>query len=73
MTLEEAFTGKLKEITITRLRVCTDCGGKGGENAKKCPDCKGTGIGVKLAQLGPGMYTQVQAPCEKCKQLGVIM
>lgn len=42
-------------------------------NAKTCPDCSGSGIGIKLVQLGPGMYTQAQAPCEKCNRLGVIM
>lgn len=63
----------MKEVKITRFRVCTDCEGKGGANAKTCPDCKGSGIGVKLVQLGPGMFTQAQAPCEKCNQLGVIM
>ena len=50
-------------MKITRLRVCTDCEGKGGANAKPCPDCKGKGIVLKMAQVGPGMYTQVQAAC----------
>ncbi len=63
----------MKEVKITRVRICTDCEGKGGANAKPCPDCKGRGIAIKMVQLGPGMYTQVQAACEKCSQMGVIM
>jgi DnaJ-class molecular chaperone len=28
------FMGKMKEVKVSRLRVCTDCEGKGGVNAK---------------------------------------
>lgn len=73
VTLQQVYNGKMKEVKITRVRVCTDCDGKGGANAKTCPNCKGSGVAMKLAQLGPGMYTQVQAPCETCSRFGVII
>jgi DnaJ-class molecular chaperone len=63
VTLEEVFSGTMKEVSVARYRSCADCEGKGGVNAKTCTDCSGTGIGIKLVQLGPGMYTQAQAPC----------
>lgn len=63
----------MKQVSVTRVRVCTDCEGKGGANAQPCAPCKGTGVVLKMAQLGPGMYTQVQAPCDSCKRMGVVI
>ena len=57
-------------VKITRARTCEGCDGKGGKNVTKCTKCKGTGVVTKLAQLGPGMYTQTQAKCVDCKGNG---
>ena len=56
----------MKEITVTRYRICTDCDGKGGCNAVKCLECKGVGVTVKLVELGTGMMTQAQVRCPTC-------
>ena len=29
----------------------------------KCTKCKGSGMVVKMVQLGPGMYSQSQSQC----------
>lgn len=73
VTLEEIYNGTTKKIAIQRNRVCQDCGGKGGSSVKECRDCKGTGMVVKVAQLGPGMYTQTSSPCTDCRGQGKII
>ena len=40
-------------------------GGKQGA-VTKCRKCGGTGIEVKLRQLGPGMMQQLQSQCSDC-------
>lgn len=49
-----------------RKRVCDGCEGKGGANAKTCPQCKGRGVVQKLTMIGPGMYSQSNGPCNDC-------
>ena len=73
VTLEEVYAGCMKEITVTRYRVCSDCEGKGGSNPVKCEDCKGVGVAVKMVQIGPGLMTQAQVKCDKCGGRGETM
>jgi DnaJ-class molecular chaperone len=56
----------MKEVTVTRYRVCVDCDGKGGKNPVKCEKCKGNGVVIKMVQLGPGIMTQAQSKCDAC-------
>ena len=63
VTLDEVYNGAMKEVTFTRIRPCVECEATGGKNAKECSDCKGSGRTMKVAQVGPGMFTQVQAAC----------
>ena len=58
LTLQELYTGNTIELTHERSRLCQSCGGKGGENVKKCNQCKGQGGTVKLVSVGPGLFTQ---------------
>ena len=37
---------------------------------KTCKACKGKGRVVKMFQMGPGMYQQVQQNCDDCKGEG---
>lgn len=48
VTLEEAFVGGSKTISHKRYRPCEPCNGQGGEEAKKCANCKGRGVVVKM-------------------------
>jgi len=63
----------MKEVTVTRYRVCNDCDGKGGSNCFKCEACKGSGVRMKVMQVGPGMMTQVQTRCDQCEGKGETM
>jgi DnaJ family protein A protein 2 len=41
VTLEKIYTGGVVELHHERARLCGSCDGRGGENIKKCPICKG--------------------------------
>jgi DnaJ-class molecular chaperone len=58
---------------VKRYRNCVTCKGKGGSDVKSCGECKGRGSVVKMVQLGPGMYQQMQSNCKDCKGEGKIV
>lgn len=73
VTLEDIYTGKMVKLDHNKTVLCEECNGKGGEDVQQCKDCNGRGSVVKMVQLGPGMYTQSQAACTKCKGQGEII
>ena len=68
--LENIYNGQMMKVTHKRTRCCEACNGKGGKNIEKCSTCKGKGRVVKMFQMGPGMYQQVQQNCDKCNGEG---
>ena len=53
--------------------ICSECKGSGGKYASsvvKCEICNGTGMIMKVVQVGPGMITQTQSPCNACNRKG---
>ena len=44
-------------------------GGKQG-SVTRCRKCQGSGIEVKLRQIGPGMMQQMQSTCTDCSGSG---
>ena len=44
-------------------------GGKAGA-VVKCTNCRGTGMQVRIQQLGPGMMQQIQSMCGECQGQG---
>lgn len=75
LSFEEAAFGCEKEITVTRIETCSDCGGSGakaGAHAETCPDCHGTGQ-VKTAQRTVFGVFQSSAPCQRCRGTGKII
>jgi len=64
--LEDVYSGKLLKIPHKKQKVCEECDGKGGKNAKKCTKCKGHGVIEKIVQLGPGFLSSSRAPCPDC-------
>lgn len=75
VTLEEIYAGKQTKIAVNRERICQPCGGLGGKEGavQKCSTCKGRGMVVRMIQLGPGMYSQQQGPCEDCRGKGEVI
>jgi molecular chaperone DnaJ len=82
VTLEEAYRGTEKSITVPRYEACSVCGGSGakpGTSRTTCPDCKGTGrkvVSSGIFQMGQacgrcgGTGTIVQTPCDTCSGEG---
>lgn len=82
VTLEEAFKGAKKDITITALSKCDDCSGKGAKEDikyKNCHTCQGKGKIKQRAGFfsieqvcnscnGEGKY--IENPCKSCKGSG---
>jgi molecular chaperone DnaJ len=82
ISLEEAFSGIQKKITIPSSVNCNDCNGTGaygGAEPTTCPTC--SGMGKVRAQQGfftvergcptcSGMGQIIKNPCQKCKGSG---
>jgi DnaJ homolog subfamily A member 2 len=72
-TLEELFSGVEKVAAFSWDKPCSSCqrtGCKSGKSAKRCKDCRGSGMVVHLRQLGPGMIQQSAVPCAACSGQG---
>ena len=50
-------------------RVCRGRGGKAGA-VEKCATCRGSGVQVRVKQLGPGFIQQMQSVCSDCEGQG---
>ena len=66
----DIMVGSEKEIDYERNVTCNTCMGNGCTDQKfkhTCSFCAGTGSVIRQVQVGPGMYTQNQTICDKCK------
>ncbi len=75
ITLEEAFTGVVKEIAFSHLAQCEACHGSAaqpGTLIAACDRCGGTGV-VRHARQTPLGQFVTQAPCAKCGGEGSII
>ena len=75
ITFEEAAFGCEREINISRVETCTECGGSGaapGSEPEICPDCRGTGQ-VRVKQTFMGMQMQSTTTCSRCGGRGKII
>ncbi|WGH80307.1 molecular chaperone DnaJ [Jannaschia ovalis] len=71
VTLEEAFAGEQKTITVPTAVTCSTCEGKGTEGASEpatCPTC--SGMGKVRAQQG---FFTVERTCPTCSGAGQII
>ena len=67
VSLEEAFEGVERDITFTRLDVCSDCDGDGsapGSTPEVCATCGGNG---QVAQSGLGGMFRMVTACPACR------
>ncbi|HIH97802.1 MAG TPA: molecular chaperone DnaJ [Thermoplasmata archaeon] len=75
ISLEEAYRGVVKEISVTRNEVCPVCNGskaKPGTRASSCPQCQGTGQVQRSTRTPFGYFTQVTT-CPECHGEGTII
>ncbi len=71
VTLEEAYRGTEKTISVARRDSCPACGGSGaapGTSKTTCPDCRGTGSRL----VSSGIFQMAQA-CPRCGGTGSII
>lgn len=75
LSFMEAAKGCKKEITISRLEVCDECGGSGakkGTTASTCPQCGGTGK-INVEQRSPFGVIRTTRACPHCQGKGKII
>lgn len=71
ITLEEAYSGTEKTITVPRYEVCSTCGGSGARPGSKkttCSQCRGQGQVV----MSSGFF-QIRQTCPKCRGEGALI
>ena len=61
ITLEEAFKGTQRTMTVNREADCQTCRGTGAESSETCQRCKGSGV----SQSSRGFFRMQQA-CPEC-------
>ncbi|MBF0557848.1 MAG: molecular chaperone DnaJ [Nitrospirae bacterium] len=66
LTLEEAFRGISKSLSINHTARCGKCGGSGAESSETCAGCKGTG---QVQTSSRGFFRMAQ-PCPECRGSG---
>jgi molecular chaperone DnaJ len=69
VSLEEAYNGATRHLTLRLPETCPDCKGSGdkpGAKPQTCPECKGTGR-VR------GMGGLVQNACPRCEGAGQVV
>lgn len=74
LTLQEAFTGVKKTVTVPLEEKCSQCGGTGSADSKstECPHCHGTGF-VTHVQIMGNTRVEQRSICPHCHGTGKII
>ncbi|MBR1659454.1 MAG: molecular chaperone DnaJ [Oscillospiraceae bacterium] len=75
LTFEEAAFGCKKDVSVTRIEDCDECGGSGcakGSSPESCPDCNGTGT-VRTQQRTPFGVMASTGACRRCGGTGKLI
>ncbi|CAD7672769.1 unnamed protein product [Nyctereutes procyonoides] len=71
VTLEDLYNGATRKLALQKNVICDKCEGRGGKKgAVECPNCRGTGMQIRIHQIGPGMVQQIQSVCMECQGHG---
>jgi molecular chaperone DnaJ len=68
ISLEEAYRGATRTISLSREVACKVCAGSGAEASKVCSDCNGAGA----IKQGRGFFN-ISQPCPSCRGKGRIV
>ncbi|ERE91501.1 putative dnaJ subfamily A member 4-like protein [Cricetulus griseus] len=57
VTLEDLYNGATRKLALQMNVICDKCEGRSGKKAalECCPNCRGTGMQIRIHQIGPGM------------------
>jgi len=71
-TLDELYNGATRKLSLQKNVICDKCEGRGGKKGavETCPNCRGSGMQVRVQQLGPGFVQQIQSMCDECRGQG---
>jgi DnaJ family protein A protein 1 len=72
VSLEDLYNGTVKKLALQKNVICAACEGRGGKAGavEKCSTCRGSGVQVRVHQLGPGFIQQMQSVCSDCDGQG---
>jgi len=75
VTLDDLYNGSTRKLALQKSVICSKCEGRGGKegSVQKCGNCRGTGMQVRIQQLGPGMVQQIQSVCGECRGEGQVI
>lgn len=75
VSLEDMYNGTTRKLALQKNVICSKCEGRGGKEGAvlKCNNCRGTGMQVRIQQLGPGMVQQIQSMCHECRGEGEVI
>merc|ERR1711913_190815 len=68
VSLEDMYNGTVRKLALQKNVICDACEGVGGKEGAviRCTNCRGSGMQVRIQQLGPGMMQQIQSMCQEC-------
>ncbi|XP_028661713.1 dnaJ homolog subfamily A member 1 [Erpetoichthys calabaricus] len=72
VSLEDLYNGATRKLALQKNVICDKCEGRGGRKGalECCPICRGSGMQVRIHQIGPGMVQQIQSICMECHGQG---
>jgi len=72
VSLEDMYNGAVRKLALQKNIICPKCDGRGGKSGavQTCSTCRGTGMQIRIQQLGPGMVQQIQTVCSNCQGQG---
>lgn len=68
IALRDFYNGVESEFMIEKQMICETCSGSGSADGQRvqCGGCGGRGQTVQRIQFAPGIFQQVQSPCNQC-------
>lgn len=74
ISLEEAYSGVEKVITLSKYKECDECKGSGmvlGSKEKECPSCRGSGRVKEIKNTIFGTFAKTST-CPQCNGIGSV-
>lgn len=72
VTLKDLYKGATRKLALNKNVICDKCEGRGGKKGAvtQCGACRGSGMQVRIQQLGIGVIQQIQMVCGECSGSG---